>query len=81
MFDTKMKACKFRRLGTGRGSRYVIGGGALGQYRISKMDGEWQVFWTGGSARKAGTISRPTLDAAKKFVAYRLGCKYPARKR
>jgi len=79
MFEGKKKACKFARLQGG----YHAGGGPLGMYRIDKLPGRrgYRIQWSGGSVRNRGEATRKTLDAAKKFVAYRLGCKYPARKR
>jgi len=79
MFERKEKTCKFVRVG----GHYHASGGALGQYRITKVKGQrgYRVHWTGGSVRKAGETWVPTLAEGKKLVAYNLGCKLSSRKR
>ena len=79
MFERKAKACKFANVG----GHYHASGGALGQYRISKVKGQrgYRVHWTGGAVRKSGSTWVPTLAEGKKLVAFRLGCRWPTKRK
>jgi len=67
----KKQKCRFVKLG----STYHCGAGPIGSFKISKARGRgWSVSWTGGAAYKPGSTWAPTLNEAKRLVAFKTGC-------